>query len=94
MGNERKVHWLCWEKLSWPKSEGGMGFKDLLQFNLAILVKQGWRLMQDEGTLLFQCLKARYFPRCHFLEACDSPTSSYTWKIIMAAKSILKRGSC
>ena len=66
MGNERKIHWLSWDKLSRPKSEGGMGFKDLRYFNLAMLAKQGWRLMQDEGTLLFKCLKARYFPRCHF----------------------------
>uniref|UniRef100_A0A7N2LK24 Reverse transcriptase zinc-binding domain-containing protein n=1 Tax=Quercus lobata TaxID=97700 RepID=A0A7N2LK24_QUELO len=50
--------------------------------------------MQDQESLLFQCFKARYFPRCHFLEATDSPNSSFTWKSIMAAKPILQRGSC
>ena len=94
IGNERKIHWLNWGKLSRPKPEGGMGFKDLRQFNLAMLAKQGWRLMQDQEMLAFKCLKARYFPRCHFLEASDSPNSSYTWKSIMAAKPILQRGSC
>ena len=78
IGNERKIHWLSWEKLTRPKSEGGIGFKDLRQFNLAMLAKQGWRLLQDQESLLFKCLKARCFPRCHFLEATDSLTSSFT----------------
>lgn len=47
IGNERKIHWLSWDKLTIPKSEGEIRFKDLRQFNLAMLVKQGWRLMQD-----------------------------------------------
>ena len=94
VGNERKIHWLSWDKLARPKIEGGMGFKDLHHFNIAMLAKQGWRLMQNQDSLLFHCLKARYFPRSHFLEATDSPNSSYTWKSIMAAKYILQRGSC
>ena len=89
VGNERKIHWLSWDKLTRPKLERGMGFKDLHHFNLAMLAKQGWRLMQDQESLLFQCLKARNFPRCHFLEATNLPNSSYTWKSIMATKPIM-----
>lgn len=94
IGNERKIHWLSWDKLTRPKSERRMGFKDLRQFNFAMLAKQGWRLMQDQESLMFQCFKARYFPRCHLLEATDSPNSSFTLKSIMTAKPILQRGSC
>ena len=94
IGNERKILWLSWEKLTRPKLEGGMGFKDLRQFNLATLAKQGWRLMQDQESLLFECLKARYFPRCHFLEATNSPTSFFTWKSILTAQPIIQQGSC
>ena len=36
VGNERKIHWKRWEKLTLSKREGGMGFRDLRAFNLAM----------------------------------------------------------
>lgn len=80
--------------MSRPKNEGGMGFRDLRFFNLAMLAKQGWRLLHDQSSLLFQCFKARYFPWCNFLDAVESPNCSYVWRSIVAALPILKNGSC
>ncbi|WJX25744.1 hypothetical protein P8452_14757 [Trifolium repens] len=37
----RGIHWMSWEKLAMHKTHGGMGFKDLAAFNLAMLGKQG-----------------------------------------------------
>ena len=50
---ERKVHWLSWSKLCMPKSMGGIGFRELHSFNLAMLAKQGWRLMKNTHSLLY-----------------------------------------
>ena len=62
-----------------------MGFKDIRSFNLAILAKQGLRMLTDHDSLLYRCFKAKYFPRYTFLEAVDHPNSSYVWKILLAA---------
>ncbi|KAL0009965.1 hypothetical protein SO802_005073 [Lithocarpus litseifolius] len=81
-------------KLSQSKRKEGMGFRDLRAFNLAMLAKQGWRMMQNPESLIYQCFKHRYFPRYNLLEAGDSTNSSYVWKSLMAAMPILKQGSC
>ena len=55
VGNERKIPWKRWEKFMLSKREGGMGFKDLRAFNLAMLAKQGWRLLHDKNSFSFCC---------------------------------------
>ena len=71
VGNERKKHWKSWDKLSSSK-DGGMDFRDLRAFNLAMLAKQGWQMIQETDSLEYQCFKARYFPRSSFLDVVES----------------------
>ena len=94
VGSEQKIHWWSWDKLTASKKVRGMGFQDLRAFNLAMLAKQGWRMVQCNDSLLYQCFKARYFPRSSFLEAKVSPNCLYVWRSLMAAQPILLSGHC
>ena len=70
-----------------------MGFKDLKAFNLALLAKQGWRLSKNSDSLTYRVFKAKYFAGSSFLEAQVGKKPSYVWRIIMAAKETVEKGS-
>ncbi|XP_019182140.1 PREDICTED: uncharacterized protein LOC109177284 [Ipomoea nil] len=88
----RGIHWLSWNRLCNPKSKGGLGFRKLHEFNVALLAKQGWRLMIHPESLVSRMLKAKYFPKCDFMEASAGNNPSYIWRSILARQEVLKLG--
>lgn len=90
--SEKKISWVAWDKLTFSKDKGGMGFRDVQDFNKAMLAKQAWRLLTKEDSLMFKVLKGKYFPKCGFLEAKHNSSSSFTWKSILLARNLLSKG--
>ena len=86
--------WLSWDKMCIPKALTGMGFKLLKHFNLAPLAKQGWRLQVGQNSLVYQVLKAKYFPTYDFIHAYLGKKQSYVWRSIMATQEIVQKGFC
>ncbi|TYI16890.1 hypothetical protein ES332_A08G286100v1 [Gossypium tomentosum] len=62
-----------------PKAKGGLGFKDLKKFILALLAKQGWKIITQPHSLFVRVMKEKYFPKGEFMSVglCSYP--SYTW---------------
>ena len=69
-----------------------MGFRDLHSFNLAMLDKQVWRLIDDPNSLCAQILRAKYYPSGDILNAGPKAGSSFTWQSIVAGIQTFKRG--
>ncbi|KAK5842646.1 hypothetical protein PVK06_005024 [Gossypium arboreum] len=89
---KRGIHWCTWKNLCFLKENGGLGFRNLSQFNVALLAKQGWNLIHYPNSLLARVLKAKYYPYSTFLEAQLGTLPSLTWKSIWAAKGLLQQG--
>ncbi|KAG7941775.1 hypothetical protein I3843_16G063500 [Carya illinoinensis] len=87
----KKIHWCSWEKVGLAKSGGGLGFRNFENFNLAMLTKQGWRLLQNRTSLVAQVLSSKYFPDGAMLKAKLGNNPSLIWSI-MAAKPLLEEG--
>ncbi|XP_074327095.1 uncharacterized protein LOC141665037 [Apium graveolens] len=92
---DKGIHWMCWSRLTASKFKGGMGFKDLRDFNIALLGKQAWRLVVHPDKLVSRIFKARYYPSDSFLQAQLGSNPSYIWRSIMEAQSMVVQGiSC
>ena len=89
---ENKMHWLSWELMCSRKEKGGLGYRDLHLFNLAMLARQGWRLLMDPTSLCAQVLQTKYYPSGDPLMAIEKPGISYSWRSILRGFGALKEG--
>ncbi|XP_026445199.1 uncharacterized protein LOC113345732 [Papaver somniferum] len=67
-GKEKGLFFIGWNKLMVPKALGGLGFRNLEHFNTALLAKVAWRACNDEDSLCFEILKAKYSKDGNFLQ--------------------------
>jgi len=74
------------------KEYGGMGFRHLYGFNLAMLGKQGWRLETNHDTIVSRVFKAKYFPKGNFVDTKLGHNPSYVWRSIHASHVIVRGG--
>lgn len=75
------------------KFDGGLGLKNMQSFNLALLAKQGWRILQNSESLLAKILKSKYYPHCDLLSAPEKINALFLWKSIHSSLGILRRGT-
>ncbi|XP_019179198.1 PREDICTED: uncharacterized protein LOC109174416 [Ipomoea nil] len=89
----RGIHWMSWNQLCEPKSKGGLGFRKLHVFNVALLAKQGWRLLIHPESLVNKMLKDKYYPSCDFMEASAGSNPSYIWRSNFSGATSAKTGN-
>ncbi|XP_012844352.1 PREDICTED: uncharacterized protein LOC105964373 [Erythranthe guttata] len=91
-GTSRGIAWTSWQELCKSKEKGGLGFRNLRSFNIALLVKQAWRLLINPSHLLGQILSARYYPQGRLLSAQLGSRPSATWRSIWSVIPYINLG--
>lgn len=92
--NFNKIPWMSWKQLGRNKEVGGLGFRELNCFNMAMLAKQGWRLLKYPDSLAAQVLKEKYYPESNFLMSSLGKRPSFAWRSIWNARPLIEEGQC
>ncbi|KAL6272179.1 hypothetical protein ACE6H2_022871 [Prunus campanulata] len=87
--DESKIHWKSWHSLCRGKESGGLGFRDLMDFNLALLGKQCWRMLSNPDAYWVRVLKPKYFPNEELMQAKVRARASWAWSSLIARRDVI-----
>lgn len=90
--HNRKMSWLSWQRLAVSKQRGGLGFRNLQDFNQALLANQVWKISQRPSSLVYRVLKHRYFKNTTIWKAKRGSQSSYGWQSLIYGRDLLEQG--
>ncbi|KAK4381248.1 hypothetical protein Sango_2986300 [Sesamum angolense] len=88
-GRQEKV---AWDQICKPKAEGGLGMRSLITMNQAPILKQMWRILQNDGSSIWVNWIHRYRLRQSTLWTFNRTTDSWCWKKMLKLRPILQRG--
>ncbi|KAL0294632.1 UNVERIFIED_CONTAM: hypothetical protein Scaly_3118000 [Sesamum calycinum] len=88
-GRQAKV---AWDQICKPKAEGGLGMRSLIIMNQALILKQMWRILQNDGSSIWVDWIQRYRLRHSTLWTFNRTTGSWCWKKMLKLRPILRRG--
>jgi hypothetical protein len=82
----RKISWVSWKEVCKPRSQGGLGVRDVGKVNLSLLIKWRWRLLQGDNALWKDILVARYGGgirhKVHWIDNDVDLRAPSWWKVI------------
>ncbi|KAJ1692004.1 hypothetical protein LUZ63_016159 [Rhynchospora breviuscula] len=83
---------VAWEKITCPKSCGGLGLRDVTVLNQAMTLKVLWKLASKEyeGTLWVQVLTVKYLSKAPLWLADKPSRCSKLWAAVLEAREVLK----
>lgn len=92
--NENKIHWCNWSTVSAPKSSGGLGFWSLHDFNIALLAKQFWRIINNPIGFWVRILHGHYFPNRDALNVSKGSSALWAWSSLLNGRDLIVDGGC
>ncbi|XP_026417197.1 uncharacterized protein LOC113312677 [Papaver somniferum] len=87
------LFYIAWDVVNKPKELGGLGFKNMEYFNLAMTSKIAWRLIEEPNSLWSSTMKAAHYPNQEVIRIDTKPktTDSWIWKGILEGISYIQQ---
>ncbi|KAL0287398.1 UNVERIFIED_CONTAM: putative mitochondrial protein [Sesamum calycinum] len=83
---------VAWDQLCKPKAEGGLGVRRLVTANQALILKQLWRILQNDGTSIWVDWIHQNRLRHTTIWTFNRDTGSWSWKKMLKLRPLLQRG--
>ncbi|KAL0292744.1 UNVERIFIED_CONTAM: hypothetical protein Sangu_3250900 [Sesamum angustifolium] len=83
---------VAWAWITKPKEEGGLGIRSLTTTNQALMLKQLWRILQNDGTSIWVDWIQRYRLRHSTIWTFNGALGSWGWKKMLKLRPLLQRG--
>ncbi|KAL0423919.1 UNVERIFIED_CONTAM: hypothetical protein Sradi_0926700 [Sesamum radiatum] len=80
------------EQICKPKEEGGLGIRSIQTMNQALILKHLWRVLQNDGTLVWVDWIWRYRLQHSTLWTFNGATGSWGWKKMVKLRPLLRSG--
>lgn len=81
-----------WNTVTSSKSQGGLGLKDMDDFNTTLLGKAAWHLANNSPKLWVQALSHKYLKGTSIFNAPMRSNTSPIWQGIMKTRNKLQDG--
>ncbi|KAL0294264.1 UNVERIFIED_CONTAM: hypothetical protein Sradi_6895300 [Sesamum radiatum] len=83
---------VSWDHVCKSKEEGGLGLRRVLYMNQALMLKNVWRLLQEDPNSIWVAWVLRYRLRRHSIWTVNTTTASWCWKQLVKASFLIKDG--
>ncbi|KAL0287710.1 UNVERIFIED_CONTAM: putative ribonuclease H protein [Sesamum radiatum] len=83
---------VAWERICKPKEEGGLGLHSLITTNQALMLKQLWRIIQNDGTSIWVDWIQHYRLRQSTIWTFNGALGSWGWRKMLNLRPLLQRG--
>jgi hypothetical protein len=88
---DKFMSYVAWDKIALPKELGGLGLRDMVCMNSALLMKHLFNLAANRDILWVQLVKAKYFPRGNIWQSKRMHNCTNFWRAIMSLREVLQQ---
>lgn len=81
---------MSWDSLTQRKSDGGLGFREIQDFNTKMLAKNAWQILTSPDCLLARLLLRKYCYNSSFLTSSCPASASHGWRGVVEGLNLLK----